>query len=55
MGQALYGKLGIAEAELALVESGCAPAPGEWRAKLIALAQQTAFKALESASSLLCR
>lgn len=63
-GQALYGPgwraalahaFGVTEAEIAAVESGRAPAPDEWRAQLIGLAQELALRALEVANNLLWR
>ena len=63
-GQALFGAgwrrplaqaLGASEKEIALVESGRVPAPEGWRAKLVALAQDMALRALEAASNLLSR
>ena len=63
-GQALYGPgwrtslahaFGVAEAEIVAVECGQAEAPEEWRAQLIALAQDLALRALEAANNLLWR
>lgn len=63
-GRALYGAgwraelaraFGVVEAEIVGVESGRRPAPAEWRAKLIALAQDVALRALEAANNLLWR
>ncbi len=63
-GQALYGAdwrralaaaLETSEADIAMVESGRCAAPEDWRAKLIALAQDMALRALEAASTLLWR
>lgn len=62
-GQALFGPawraalahaFAVTEADITAVERG-QPAPREWRPKLIALAQETAVKALEAASNLLWR
>lgn len=63
-GQSLYGPgwraalahaFGVTEAEIVAVESGQAPAPEEWRAQLIGLAQDMALRALEAANNLLWR
>lgn len=63
-GYALYGPgwraaiahaFGVAEAEIAAVESGQVEAPEEWRAQLIALAQDMALRALQAANDLLWR
>jgi hypothetical protein len=63
-GQALYGAawraelaraLEASETDIVMVESGRVEAPAEWRAKLIALAQDLALRALEMASNLLWR
>lgn len=62
-GQALFGAgwrtelaraLGVTEGEVARAELGVSRSPPEWRAKLIALAQDSALRALETASNLLC-
>ena len=61
-GHALYGAgwratlaqaLSVKESEIVAVESGQAPAPAEWRAQLISLAQELALRALEAANNLL--
>ncbi|ANP46363.1 hypothetical protein [Candidatus Viadribacter manganicus] len=63
-GQALFGAgwraalahaIGVKEAEIVSVESGNAAAPSEWRAQLIALAQDMALRSLEVANNLLWR
>lgn len=63
-GQALFGAgwrtelartFGISETQIVMVESGRAQAPGEWRAKLVQLAQDTALRALEAANNLMWR
>lgn len=63
-GQALYGPawrtalahvLGVSESDIVMVESGSAPAPHPWRATLVALAQDTALRALEAANNLMWR
>lgn len=63
-GRALFGAgwraelactFSVAEEEIVRVESGRAPAPREWRAQLIALAQDVALRALEAANNLLWR
>lgn len=63
-GQALYGAawraqlaraFGVEEADIIMVASGGAAAPSEWRAKLVALAQDMALRALEAASNLMWR
>lgn len=64
-GRALYGSnwraelahaLGYAdEALIVAVEAGKNPAPPEWRAKLIALAQDAALRAMDVASALIWR
>jgi hypothetical protein len=64
VGQALYGAawraelaraLEASEKDIVMVESGRVEAPAEWRAKLIALAQDLALRALEAANNLLWR
>jgi hypothetical protein len=45
--------LGASETDVVMVESGRAPAPGDWRGKLVTLAQDHALKALEAANNLL--
>ena len=62
-GQALFGPHWRQEMALALgldddaligeVESGRLPAPPEWRAQLVAIAQDCALRAMEVASTLL--
>lgn len=61
-GQSLYGSdwrsalaraFAVTEAEIAAVESGNTVAPEQWRAQLIALAQDMALRALEAANNLL--
>lgn len=61
-GQALYGPawreelartFGVSRAEVVRVEKGRTAAPGHWRATLVALAQDTALRALQAASMLL--
>jgi hypothetical protein len=63
-GQALFGPgwraalahgFGVNETAIVSVESGNAQAPAEWRAQLIALAQDMALRALEAANTLLWR
>lgn len=64
-GRALYGADWRAELALALelpdekllraVEAGMIEAPASWRARLIGLAQDTALRAMQAASSLLWR
>lgn len=63
-GQALFGPgwraalakaFAVTEAEIVAVESGRAAAPETWRAQLIALAQATALRAMETANDLLWR
>src|SRR5262245_46191114 len=63
-GQALFGAgwrsafahaLGVTETEIVMVETGCTPAPESWRAKVVALAQDMALRALDAASNLLWR
>jgi hypothetical protein len=63
-GLALYGAdwrgrlaeaLGVTKRQLTQVESGKAATPAEWRPRLIALAQDTALRAMEAASELLWR
>ncbi len=63
-GQSLYGAdwraalaraFAVSEADIILVESGQALAPEEWRAQIIALAQDMALRALEAANNLLWR
>lgn len=63
-GQALFGPtwrtslalaFAVTEAEIVAVESGKATAPAAWRGLLIALAQDTALRALEAANDLLAR
>lgn len=60
-GQALFGPswrvalayaLAVTEADITAVERG-RPAPREWRARLIRLAQEMAVRALDAASNLL--
>lgn len=62
-GQALFGPswraalahaFAVTEADIAAVERGL-PAPREWRARLVMLAQEMAVKALDAASNLLSR
>lgn len=62
-GQALFGAgwrneiarvLGVSEGEVTRVELGLLIAPADWRAKLIARAQDNALRAMETASNLLC-
>lgn len=45
----------VSETDIARVEAGCAEAPPTWRAELVALAQDMALRALETASTLLWR
>jgi hypothetical protein len=45
----------VTEAEIVAVESGRATAPHCWRDQLIAVAQDTALRALEAANNLLWR
>jgi hypothetical protein len=45
----------LSEADILAVESGAEAAPPQWRAKLVALAQDIAVRALETASSLMWR
>jgi hypothetical protein len=61
-GEALYGRdwraalcdvLNVTTTELAMVECGQLPAPEAWRAVLVNLAQEIAYRALEAASALL--
>src|SRR5262249_13843355 len=63
-GQALYGAgwraalahaFQVTETVVAMVESGRAPAPLDWRARLVALAHDTALRALAAANDLLWR
>lgn len=63
-GQSLYGaawraelaaKFGVDESDIVMVETGAMPAPKEWRAVLVALAQDTALRAMETASNLMWR
>ena len=63
-GQALYGAswrnelsriLGVDENDIVMVESGTVLAPREWRARLIALAQDRALRAMEMAADLMWR
>lgn len=63
-GQALFGAgwrgelaraLHVSEAEILRVESGRVAAPENWRPELVALAQDMALRALETASNLLWR
>lgn len=62
-GEALFGArwraelaaaLGVSEGEVTRVEMGICEPPQEWRARLIALAQNYALRALETASNLIC-
>jgi hypothetical protein len=62
-GQALFGAswrrdvarvLGVSEGEITRAELGLLTAPADWREKLIGLAQDSALRALETASNLLC-
>jgi hypothetical protein len=61
-GRALYGPgwrdelaraFTVSRAEIVRVEKGRAMAPRHWRATLVALAQDTALRALQAASTLL--
>lgn len=61
-GEALFGRdwretlmniLNASETEFAMVECGKAQAPQSWRALLVSVAQEAAYRALEAASSLL--
>jgi len=45
----------VSEAEIVMVESGRTIAPPQWRAKLIALAQELALRSLEAANNLIWR
>jgi hypothetical protein len=63
-GQALYGSgwrvalahaLGVSRTDIVKVESGREVAPEGWRAKVVALAQDMALRALDAASTLLWR
>lgn len=63
-GQALFGAgwrgelaraFGVSETDIARVEAGRTEAPPTWRAELVALAQDMALRALETASTLLWR
>ncbi|MBL8547748.1 MAG: hypothetical protein JNL81_14870 [Hyphomonadaceae bacterium] len=63
-GQALFGAgwrgvlakaFEVTESEIVAVESGRVVAPETWRAQLIALAQATALRAMETANTLLSR
>jgi hypothetical protein len=63
-GHALYGAgwrnalahaLNSTESEIVMVETGCMPAPENWRALVVALAQDMALRALDAASNLLWR
>ncbi|MBC7768882.1 MAG: hypothetical protein H7124_08840 [Phycisphaerales bacterium] len=47
--------LGVDERDVAMAEIGTYAPPAEWRAKLIALAQETAHRALQTAGNLLWR
>lgn len=62
-GQALFGAgwrsqlaqaLGVTESEVTMAALGVSRPPPEWRAKLIALAQDNALRAMETAGNLLC-
>lgn len=52
---ALAGAFAISETDNVMVESGQKSAPHQWRAKLVALAQDRALRAMDAASSLLWR
>ena len=63
-GQALFGDdwcasmaraLGVTEAEVERVADGRIEAPDAWRPRLVALSQDMALRALETASTLLWR
>lgn len=64
-GRALYGAhwrtelaaaLGLADdTMIRAVETGVIRGPGAWRARLIALAQEAALRAMDTANALLCR
>lgn len=61
-GQALFGvhwrgemarRLGVTEAEIRLIEKGMVAVPPEWRARLIALAQDVSLRAMQIAAELM--
>jgi len=61
-GEALFGRgwraalahaFGVTETDIVTVEAGQVAAPAEWRAKLVAVAQDIALRAMDTAGSLL--